>query len=106
MINNYFKYLLTAAIIILLNTSNNVYSQNVDKLYEKIDLFSEVLKKIQDNAQIAFQYCDYSGNIDNASNPNGSLKNIAGVLNKQKNVIGVISEIENRNKIFVKKNKD
>ena len=49
MINNYFKYLLTAAIIILLNTSNNVYSQNVDKLYEKIDLFSEVLKKIQDN---------------------------------------------------------
>ncbi len=48
MINNYFKYLLTVAIIILLNTSNNVYSQNIDKLYEKIDLFSEVLKKIQD----------------------------------------------------------
>tara|TARA_B100000029_G_scaffold510879_1_gene603469 strand:- start:1562 stop:2716 length:1155 start_codon:yes stop_codon:yes gene_type:complete len=49
MLKNYFKYLLTLAIIILLNTSNNVHSQNIDKLYEKIDLFSEVLKKIQDN---------------------------------------------------------
>ena len=45
---NYFKYILTIATIILLNISNKVYSEsNVDKLYEKIDLFSEVLEKIQ-----------------------------------------------------------
>jgi len=44
---NYFKYILTITIIILLNISNKVYSQNIDKLYEKIDLFSEVLEKIQ-----------------------------------------------------------
>ena len=43
---NYFKYILTIVTIILLNISNKVYSQNVDKLYEKIDLFSEVLEKI------------------------------------------------------------
>ena len=30
-----------------MNITNKVYSQNVDKLYEKIDLFSEVLEKIQ-----------------------------------------------------------
>ena len=42
-----FKYILTIVTIILLNISNKVYSQNVDKLYEKIDLFSEVLEKIQ-----------------------------------------------------------
>ena len=45
--NKYFKYLLTIITIILLNISNKVYSQNIDKLYEKIDLFSEVLEKIQ-----------------------------------------------------------
>ena len=44
---NYFKYVLAIVTIILLNISNKVYSQNIDKLYEKIDLFSEVLEKIQ-----------------------------------------------------------
>ncbi len=44
---NYFKYILTIITIILLNISNKVYSQDVDKLYEKIDLFSEVLEIIQ-----------------------------------------------------------
>jgi len=45
---NYFNYILAIAVIILLNISSKVYSQNADKLYEKIDLFSEVLEKIQD----------------------------------------------------------
>ena len=44
---NYFNYILIITTIIILNISNKVYSQNVDKLYKKIDLFSEVLEKIQ-----------------------------------------------------------
>ena len=44
---NSFKYILAITAIILLNISNKVYSQNIDKLYEKIDLFAEVLEKIQ-----------------------------------------------------------
>ena len=44
---NYFKYILSIVVIILLNVSSKVYSQNIDKLYEKIDLFSEVLETIQ-----------------------------------------------------------
>ena len=44
---NYFKYILSIVTIILLNVSSKVYSQNIDKLYEKIDLFSEVLETIQ-----------------------------------------------------------
>jgi len=43
----YIKYFLTILIIILLNISNKVFAQNIDKLYQKIDLFSEVLEKIQ-----------------------------------------------------------
>ena len=43
----YSKYILAILTIILLNISSKVYSQNIDKLYEKIDLFGEVLEKIQ-----------------------------------------------------------
>jgi len=46
---NYFKYTFTIAVVILLNISNKVYSQDIDKLYEKIDLFGEVLEKIQND---------------------------------------------------------
>ena len=45
---NCLKYILSVVIILTsLNVTNNAYSQNIDKLYEKIDLFSEVLEKIQ-----------------------------------------------------------
>ena len=48
MINkNFCKYFLTIIIILLFGFPNKVYSQNIDSLYEKIDLFSEVLEKIQ-----------------------------------------------------------
>ena len=44
---NYYNYILTITVIILLNISSKVYSQNTDELYNKIDLFSEVLERIQ-----------------------------------------------------------
>ena len=48
MINkNFCKNFLKIIIILLLVVPNKVYSQNIDRLYEKIDLFSEVLEKIQ-----------------------------------------------------------
>ncbi len=55
---------------------------------------SEQLKKIQDNDQIAFQYCDENGNVSEDSNPNGSLENIAGILNENKNVLGMMPHPE------------
>jgi len=44
---NFLKYILTFILIIFVNFSYKAYSQNNTKLYEKIDLFSEVLEKIQ-----------------------------------------------------------
>ncbi len=41
------KYIVITISILLLNISSKAYSQNIDELYEKIDLFSEVLEKIQ-----------------------------------------------------------
>ena len=44
----YEKIFLIILITISLNSFHVAYSQNIDKLYQKIDLFSEVLEKIQD----------------------------------------------------------
>ena len=41
------KYVFVIFFIIFISIFNNSYSQNNDKFYEKIDLFSEVLEKIQ-----------------------------------------------------------
>ena len=55
---------------------------------------TEQLKKIKDNDQIAFQYCDKKGDVNYQSNPNGSLDDIAGILNKNKNVLGMMPHPE------------
>lgn len=54
----------------------------------------DMLKKIQDNDQIIFNYCAADGSIDDASNPNGSLLNIAGITNVGKNVFGMMPHPE------------
>jgi len=45
--NIFFKSILAITTIIFLNIPSKIYSQDIDKLYEKIDLFSEVLEKIE-----------------------------------------------------------
>jgi phosphoribosylformylglycinamidine synthase I len=52
------------------------------------------LKKLKENEQIVFQYCDRKGEITEASNPNGSLENIAGICNEKKNVFGMMPHPE------------
>ncbi len=54
----------------------------------------EIIKELEDNNQIAFKYCDEDGNFSNDSNPNGSLKNIAGIINKKGNVLGMMPHPE------------
>lgn len=52
------------------------------------------LKRLQDNNQILFRYCDDSGNTHDESNYNGSLYNIAGICNEQRNVFGMMPHPE------------
>ena len=54
----------------------------------------KTIQGLFDNEQVLFQYCDAAGNITDASNPNGSLKNIAGVCNAGKNVFGMMPHPE------------
>jgi len=55
---------------------------------------NEQLKEIRDNNQIALFYSDADGNIDEKNNPNGSVENIAGILNKEMNILGMMPHPE------------
>ena len=52
------------------------------------------LDELNDKNLIAFKYCDESGNLDEISNPNGSLENIAGIFNQDKNILGMMPHPE------------
>ena len=52
------------------------------------------LKELEDNNLIPFKYCDETGNINKESNPNGSINNIAGIMNKEKNILGMMPHPE------------
>lgn len=54
----------------------------------------KTMKQLKGNDQILFRYCDEHGNVNNESNPNGSLENIAGVCNVGKNVFGMMPHPE------------
>ena len=54
----------------------------------------EVLKKLNDNDQILFRYCDADGQITDAANPNGTSENIAGICNAGRNVFGMMPHPE------------
>jgi phosphoribosylformylglycinamidine synthase len=52
------------------------------------------LQELKKDNLIAFKYCDEIGNIDQISNPNGSLENIAGIFNSKKNILGMMPHPE------------
>jgi phosphoribosylformylglycinamidine synthase subunit PurQ / glutaminase len=52
------------------------------------------LEKLKKDNLIAFKYCNEKGNIDEQSNPNGSLENIAGIFNSNKNILGMMPHPE------------
>ena len=52
------------------------------------------IKSLEDNNQIAVTYCDPKGLENDENNPNGALKNIAGIFNKNKNVLGMMPHPE------------
>ncbi|KAA0256929.1 phosphoribosylformylglycinamidine synthase subunit PurQ [Deferribacter autotrophicus] len=52
------------------------------------------LKELKNNSQIVFKYCDEYGEINKESNPNGSIENIAGIINKRGNVLGMMPHPE------------
>ncbi len=54
----------------------------------------DTLKRMEDNGQILVRYCDKDGNVTEEANPNGSISNIAGVMNEKGNVFGLMPHPE------------
>ena len=56
---------------------------------------ADILKKLEDNNQIAFRYSDAQGNTAHPDiAPNGSVANIAGVFNESKTIMGMMPHPE------------
>ncbi|TME19596.1 MAG: phosphoribosylformylglycinamidine synthase subunit PurQ [Chloroflexi bacterium] len=54
------------------------------------------LSQIEQNGQVVFRYCQPDGLVVPAANPNGSLHNIAGIVNEAGNVLGMMPHPERR----------
>lgn len=52
------------------------------------------LDELEKNKQILFYYCNENGGQKGKINPNGSLRNIAGICNRDKNVFGMMPHPE------------
>ena len=55
---------------------------------------ASVLRKMEDRGQILLRYCDAEGQVSAASNPNGSMADIAGITNERGNVLGLMPHPE------------
>jgi len=53
-----------------------------------------IVKTLEGENLIAFKYSDSVGNINDDINPNGSINNIAGILNSEKNILGMMPHPE------------
>ncbi len=52
------------------------------------------LERLRREQRVVFRYCDEAGEITPASNPNGSVDNIAGICNEGRNVVGLMPHPE------------
>jgi phosphoribosylformylglycinamidine synthase I len=100
--NKYLEFI-CKNIFVKINNKNNPYFKDIKKdilelhvAHNEGNYFctKEQIKEIDDNNQIALFYSDGDGNVSEKSNPNGSIKNIAGIFNKKKNVLGMMPHPE------------
>jgi phosphoribosylformylglycinamidine synthase I len=54
----------------------------------------KTLDELETGGQVIYRYADEKGEINAAGNPNGALRNIAGICNKTRNVFGMMPHPE------------
>ena len=103
LLRNIYLEFICKNVFIKINNKDNPYFKNIKKDTLKLHIAhnegnyfcsKEQIKEIDDNNQIALFYSDESGNINEENNPNGSIKNIAGIFNKEKNILGMMPHPE------------
>ncbi|HIC11512.1 MAG TPA: phosphoribosylformylglycinamidine synthase I [Candidatus Pelagibacter sp.] len=100
--NKYLEFI-CKNVFVKINNSENKYFKNIKKNILKLHIAHnegnyfcspDELKFIEDNNQIAVNYCNKNGDISEENNPNGSIDNIAGIFNKSKNILGMMPHPE------------
>ena len=90
-------------VFVKINDKNNKYFKNIDKDILELHIAhnegnyfcsKDELKMLNDNNLIAVSYCNNKGEINERTNPNGAIKNIAGIFNKEKNILGMMPHPE------------
>jgi phosphoribosylformylglycinamidine synthase len=54
----------------------------------------DVIDRIESNGQVLYRYCLPDGTVTPEANPNGSMNNIAGIVNERRNVMGLMPHPE------------
>ncbi len=95
LINNINVKFLSQNIVLKVASTNSIFTKNLDLNQELMmpiahkqgNFFAsnDLIEKLEDNDQIVFKYKD---------NPNGSIGNIAGIINKNRNVLGMMPHPE------------
>ena len=103
LLRNKFSEFICKNVFVKINNTENNYFKKIKKKTLELHIAhnegnyfcsNDQMKLIEDNNQIALSYCGKNGEIDEKFNPNGSSKNIAGVLNKEKNILGMMPHPE------------
>ena len=90
-------------VYVKINDKENKYFKNIKKEILELHIAhnegnyfcsDEELMAIEENNQIALTYCNSDGKSSENYNPNGAIKNIAGIFNKEKNVLGMMPHPE------------
>lgn len=76
------------------NHSREVYKIPVAHGEGRYFIKEEDLEEIEKNNQVLYYYCNEKGEVHIDHSPNGSLKSIAGITNKQRNVFGMMPHPE------------
>ncbi len=80
--------------IYLKNSSEDIYKIPVAHGEGRYYAEEKLLDELEANGQVIFRYCDENGHITPDANPNGALRNIAGICNAQRNVFGMMPHPE------------
>jgi len=80
--------------IFVKDVENNVYKIPIAHGEGRYYADEQTLDRLEQNGQVILRYCDEQGNTTVNANPNGSVRNIAGICNAGRNVFGMMPHPE------------
>jgi phosphoribosylformylglycinamidine synthase len=80
--------------VFIRDSAENIYKIPVAHGEGRYYADEKTLDELEANGQVTFRYCDETGAMTAESNPNGSLRNIAGICNATRNVFAMMPHPE------------